>query len=346
MNSYRKPFFYICFSLPFFLLLQSCHWYGYLYDRNVQIVDGEDPHIEIPTGSTFDDVYRVLKEKKCLKEPEGFKWVAYKKNYAEHIKPGRYKLVEGMTNLELVNLLRSGRQTPVKVSFHYLRRYEQLAGKVSYKIEADSSEIVTAMRNPSWYEPLGMDSLTLALLFIPNTYEFYWNTSGNQFVKRMGEEYQKFWNQERKEKAAKMNLSLAEVGILASIVQSEQLQRKNEWPRIAGLYMNRLEKGMLLQSDPTVVFAHGNFNIKRVLLKHIEIDSPYNTYKYTGLPPGPITLPEPGAIDAVLNYEHHNYYYMCAKDDFSGYHNFAVTLTEHNRNAEKYQKALNRSKIY
>lgn len=332
--------------LYFAFFATGCQWYGYLYDKNVSTPDGESVYIEIPTGSTYDDVLRLLEEKSILIQTEGFRWVAEKKNYNKQVKPGRYKIQNGMTNTELVNLLRSGRQSPVKVSFHYVRTLEQLAGKVAAKIEADSTEVLSAMLNSDWYQSFGADSLTALLLFIPNTYEFYWNTNGEQFVKRMGDEYRKFWNEERRSKAESMRLSPSEVGVLASIVQAEQSQKQDEWPRIAGLYMNRIEKGMLLQSDPTVVYAHGDFGLKRVLLRHLEIDSPYNTYKYAGLPPGPIVLPEPAAIDAVLNYEHHNYIYMCAREDFSGYHNFAVTLTEHNRNAEKYQRALNRNRIY
>jgi UPF0755 protein len=181
-------------------------------------------------------------------------------------------------------------------------------------------------------------------MFIPDTYEFYWTTSAEEFADRMKSEYDKFWNGERKIKAEEIKLSPAEVTTLASIVQAETA-KKEEQKRIAGLYMNRLKRGQLLQADPTVKYAVGDFSLKRILNVHLQTESPYNTYKYAGLPPGPINFPETTSIDAVLNFEHHNYLYMCAKEDFSGYHNFAVTLDEHNRNAAKYRAALDRNNI-
>jgi UPF0755 protein len=181
-------------------------------------------------------------------------------------------------------------------------------------------------------------------MFIPDTYEFYWTTTAEEFANRMKLEYDKFWNTERRKKAEEIKLSPAEVTTLASIVQAETAKNE-EQKRIAGLYMNRLKRGQLLQADPTVKYAVGDFSLKRILNAHLEIDSPYNTYKYAGLPPGPINFPETTAIDAVLNYEKHNYLYMCAKEDFSGYHNFAVTFDEHSRNAAKYRAALDRNNI-
>ncbi len=326
------------------MLLSSCHWYGYLNDPNV-IVNEDDPYLYIPTGSNFDTVVSSLKHQNILKNIGGFIWVAKLKKYPRSIKAGRYKLRDGMTNLELVNLLQSGRQTPVKVSFHFVRTVPQLAGKIARKIEADSSSLVQAMCKPELLSQHGLNEETCELLYIPNTYEFYWNTSAEAFVNRMAREYNTFWNDERKLKAAAIPLTPIEVGILASIVMAEQSVHKSEWKRIAGLYINRLNKGMLLQSDPTVIYAHGDVQIKRVLLHHLEMDSPYNTYKYPGLPPGPIMIPEPDAIDAVLEYEKHNFYYMCAKEDFSGLHNFAASLSEHVKNAKRYQRALNKANI-
>lgn len=327
----------IIFLLSMFL--SSCHWYEYLNTPNVT-VNEEDPYLYIPTGSNFDTVITLLQRQHLVKNIDAFKWVAKQKKYHHHIKPGRYKLFNGMNTNELVNLLKSGKQTPVKVSFHYIRNLQQLAGKVARKIEADSASLVQAMCNHEILTKHGLNEQTCALLYIPNTYEFYWNTDADAFVKRMEKEYKTFWNEERKQKAKEISLTPTEVGILASIVMAEQSVHKSEWKTIAGLYINRLNKGMLLQSDPTVIYAHGDWTIKRVLLKHLELDSPYNTYKYQGLPPGPILIPEPEAIDAVLNYEKHEYIYMCAKEDFSGYHHFAATLTEHNRNAARYQREL------
>jgi UPF0755 protein len=334
--------FIIFFSLS--MLLSSCHWYGYLNDPNV-IVSEEDPYLYIPTGSNFDTVVNRLERQGVLKNIEGFVWVAKRKGYPQSVKPGRYKLINGMNNNALVNLLKSGRQTPVNVSFHYVRTIPQLAGKIARKIEADSSSLVQAMCNPGILSQHGLNEETCELLYIPNTYEFYWNTSADAFVQRMAKEYQTFWNEERKQKAAAISLTPSQVGILASLVMGEQSVHKSEWKRIAGLYINRLNKGMLLQCDPTVIYAHGNQSIQRVLLRHLEIDSPYNTYKYPGLPPGPIMIPEPDALDAVLNYEKHDFLYMCAKEDFSGLHNFASTLKEHQQNARRYQKALNQAAI-
>jgi len=326
------------------MILGSCHWYGYLNDPNV-IVNEEDPYLYIPTGSNFDTVVNRLERKGVLKNIEGFVWVAKRKSYPESVKPGRYKLINGMTNNALVNLLKSGRQTPVNVSFHYVRTIPQLAAKIARKIEADSSSLVQAMCNPGILSQHVLNEETCELLYIPNTYEFYWNTSADAFVQRMAKEYQTFWNEERKQKAAAISLTPSQVGILASLVMAEQSVHKSEWKRIAGLYINRLNKGMLLQCDPTVIYAHGDQPIQRVLLRHLEIDSPYNTYKYPGLPPGPIMIPEPDALDAVLNYEKHDFIYMCAKEDFSGLHNFASTLKEHQQNARRYQKALNQAGI-
>jgi UPF0755 protein len=183
-------------------------------------------------------------------------------------------------------------------------------------------------------------------MFIPNTYEFYWNTSAEEFVERMAREYKRFWTEERKQKAGVIGLSQSEISTLASIVQSEQAAHVDERSVVAGLYLNRIRMGMRLESDPTLIHAIGDYTIKRVLNVHKQVDSPYNTYKNAGLPPGPILLPETTSIDAVLNADQHNYIFMCAKDDFSGYHNFAVTYRDHVNNAKRYQKALNARKIY
>ncbi|MEA3317340.1 MAG: endolytic transglycosylase MltG, partial [Bacteroidota bacterium] len=236
-------------------------------------------------------------------------------------------------------------QKPLKLVFNNIRNIENLAGRVAKKIEADSSAIVNLMHNNKFIEELGFNKYTYTCIFIPNTYEFWWNTSAKSFVLRMHKEYLKFWNTERKAKAKKLNLSKEEVITIASIVD-EETYKNDEMPRIAGVYINRLRKRIPLQADPTIKFAVGDFSIKRVLTKHLKTESPYNTYKHYGLPPGPISIPSIAAIDAVLNYEHHKYLYFCAKDDFSGYHNFAKNLYEHNRNARAYRRALNKKRIW
>ena len=247
-----------------------------------------------------------------------------------------YILTDGMTNQKLINMLRMGYQTPVKVVFNNIRTVEQLAGRISEQIEADSLAIITAINdNPD------VDATT----FIPNTYEFYWNVDAVDFVEKMVTEHKRFWNETRLKKANALKLTPHQVSVLASIIDKETT-KTSEMPRIAGVYLNRLRQHWPLQADPTLVFALGDYNIRRVLDVHKNIDSPYNTYKYAGLPPGPICIPSIAAIDAVLNAEKHKYFYFCAKDDLSGYHVFAKTITEHNKNAEKYRRALNKNKIY
>ena len=211
-------------------------------------------------------------------------------------------------------------------------------------IEADSADIAALLKDEETAKKYGFNKQTFCSMFIPNTYEFWWNTSAEEFVQRMADEYKKFWNDDRKAKANELGLSQSQVSTLASIVESET-QKNDEKARIAGVYINRLKKDWLLQADPTVVFAAGDFTIKRILNKHLEINSPYNTYKYKGLPPGPICIPSTTSIDAVLNYEHHNYMYFCAKEDFSGYHNFATTNAQHEANARRYHDALRKAGI-
>lgn len=303
--------------------------------------------IFIPTGSNFEDVLDTLRSEKILKHEQSFIWLVEIKKYKDKVKPGRYRILEGMSSNEILNLLRAGLQEPVTVTFSNIRTKEQLVSRVCKKLEADSTQLSALLYNDQYLkENLGLKSETVLTLFVPNTYEFNWNTSAKQFVERMQSEYKKFWTAERKQKAKEINLTQTQVSILASIVQAEQLQFPDERPIIAGLYLNRLKIGMGLQSDPTVIYAIGDFTIQRVLDKDKEIDSPYNTYKYAGLPPGPICLPAISSIAAVLNYQKNDYFYMCAKEDFSGKHNFSKTLAEHNRNAQKYRNALNSSKVF
>ena len=219
------------------------------------------------------------------------------------------------------------------------------APKITKNLEISESDFLNAVNSESTQKSLGFDSLNFIGMFIPNTYQAYWNTSTDKLLDKLKKEYEKFWSAERKSKASAIGLSPKEVSVLASIVQAETANSA-ELKTVAGLYMNRLNRGVPLQADPTLVFAAQDFTIKRVLNIHKEIDSPFNTYKYKGLPPGPINMPEMKAIDAVLNYEKHNYIYMCAKEDFSENHNFATNLVDHNRNATKYQRALNKARVY
>ncbi len=318
--------------------------YRKILRTNVETGNEEFVYVMISTGSTYQDVLDLLVSDNIIKDTASFNWASRKKNYPRHVNPGRYRITGGMNNNQLINMLRSGRQEPVDLLINNVRTTEKLASFVSKQIEADSLAIMKLLRDRDYLNQLGFSPETVSVIFIPNTYEFYWNTDADEFIKRMKLEYDRFWNSERTGKAAGIGLTPVEVITLASIVDEETVM-KDEEKRIAGVYMNRLRKNMRLQADPTIKYVAGDMNMNRVLRKHIGIDSPYNTYKYGGLPPGPITIPSISSIDAVLDYEQHDFLYMCAKDDFSGYHNFAKTLAQHNKNALSYQKALNRRKI-
>ncbi len=298
-----------------------------------------------------DGSYRVVRDqlKDDLKDIESFDIVAQKKGYVNHVKPGRYAVKKGMNNNEIINSLRSN-NIPVMVSFNNQETIGLLAGRIAEQIEADSSALVKSMADQSFLDSNGFSQETLLAMYVPNTYEFYWDTSAETFRDRMLKEYKAFWNENRLQKAAALNLSPQEVITLASIVQKETA-RVDERPKVAGVYINRLRAGMLLQADPTVIYAikkkTGDFDtvIKRVLFKDLETDSPYNTYKFTGLPPGPISMPDISSIDAVLNFEEHSYYYFVADVSRPGYHLFAKNLLQHNRNRQQYINWINRQGI-
>jgi UPF0755 protein len=330
------------------LVLLGVSYYGYkkFFRPNVRVEtqDGES-YLYIHTGASFEQVLSSLTENKYLCDAKSFEWMAVKMNYSTHVKPGKYRIENGMSNRALLTMLRAGIQVPVKVVIRNTRFKTELASIVSKQIEADSSDLLRYLNDESFLAKYNFNKQTIPAMFIPNTYEFYWNTSPEEFMDRMQKEYKKFWSEKRLKKAEMAGLSPVEVSTIASIVEEES-QKNSERPTIAGVYINRVKKGMFLQADPTVKFAVGDFGIKRILDKHLEYDSPYNTYKYVGLPPGPICIPSISALDAVLNYQKHEYIYFCAKEDFSGYHNFARTLEQHNKNADKYRKALNRNRIW
>jgi UPF0755 protein len=319
--------------------------YSRVYQLNIVLPDNAEKYIYIPSNSEFTDVVKILLENGLLINANSFEWLAKQKKYDTNIKAGRYRINRALNNNDLVNLLRSGKQIPIKVTFNNLRNKEQLAGKIGSQIEADSLSILKYITDTTFLNKLKLNTDNVACLFIPNTYEFYWNTSVEGFVNRMVKEYSDFWNSSRKKKAAEIKLNYYQVAVLASIVEKEQSIKRDERPEIAGVYLNRLKKRMKLESDPTLIFALGDFTIKRVLNKDKKVESPFNTYKNKGLPPGPICIPSINAIDAVLNASEHNYIFMCAKEDFTGYHNFAKTYAKHLINARKYQKALNKRKI-
>lgn len=301
--------------------------------------------IYIYSNDDFETIKNKLYSDSIIINQKSFEWVAKKLDYPQYVKSGHYVIKNGMSNRHLLNMLRSGSQVPVKFTFNNVRTIEQLAARIDEQLEVDSLSILKAVKENATLKEMGFNNNNYASLFIPNTYELYWNTNVDDFVKKMINEYNHFWNKDRLHKAKKLKLTPIEVSVLASIVDKETI-KTSEMPRIAGVYINRLKKNWLLQADPTLVFAIGDFEIKRVLDIHKKIDSPYNTYRYIGLPPGPICIPSIAAIDAVLNAEQHKYFYFCAKDDMSGYHVFAKNIKEHNINAEKYRKALNKKKIW
>ena len=299
----------------------------------------------IPSGASYGQVMDSLKSKIEIKNPELFNWISEKKAYTTRIKPGRYVLDRTYSYISLINMLRSGNQTAVNVTFSGVRSLNDIAGKAGPKIEADSADLMAFFSDPGNYQGDGFSPETIITVFIPNTYKFMWNTDAKEFYRRMLREYKNFWNDERLAKAEEKGLDPLKVAVLASIIDDE-VAKPDEKPRIAGVYLNRLKRGMPLQACPTIRYAWNDYTITRVLFKHLRIESPYNTYKYKGLPPGPIRCPSMEGLDAVLNAEDHNYIFFAAKNDFSGYHNFSSNLREHNRYAASYQQELNRRKIF
>lgn len=318
-------------------------WKAYHVFWAPSVTDGQK-HLYVHTNDSYQDVLQRIKQEKIVTDPEAFDYAAKAMKYPESVKAGRYKLTPGMDNRSLISNLRGGYQEAVKLRFANIRLKENFAGILGKNFEADSLQFSTILNNEAVAEKYGFTIDNFYSMFIPNTYDIYWNTSPDKVVERLHEEYKKFWNEERKEKAKQQNLTPIEVSILASIVRGEALHN-DEMPQIAELYLNRLRKGMLLQADPTVIFANNDFTIRRVLYKHLAIDNPYNTYRFKGLPPGPITMAPIVAIDAVLNPAKHDYIYMCAKEDFSGYHAFATNEKEHLVNARKFQRALDKRNI-
>ena len=304
--------------------------------------NNESAYIYIPTNATYDYVHEQLEP--LLKDIHKFDALAKQKKYISNVKAGRYIIIKGMNNNDIINSIRSN-NLPIKISFNNQENIKKLAGRISKQIEADSLSLVNAMLDEPFLSKNNFNNATALGMYIPNSYEFFWNTNAAQFRDRMLKEYNRFWNDTRINKAKEIGLNPSQVIALASIVYEESKQA-DEQPIIAGVYLNRLKVGMPLQADPTIKFAAYQLPenkgkvIKRVLNVHKEIDSPYNTYKYGGLPPGLIAMPDLSAIDAVLNYTKHSYYYFAADADRLGYHKFAKTLTQHNVNARDYQRYL------
>lgn len=338
----------VIFWLVTLLLLSAAvaAYIGYraFYKPNVWLNGKEEASVIIPTGSDWPDVKQIFYKNGLIIHRESFEWLAKFMKYPDHIKPGHYILKDGMNNRQLIAKLRSGQQDPVKLIFNNIRTKEDLAGRIGEQLETDSAHLIKLLNDTSVIGKWGFTPFTILTMFIPNTYEVYWNITPDKFLERMHKEYDRFWNDSRQQKLSEIGLNRLQVMTLASIVEKET-NMNDEKPDVAGVYMNRLKQGWLLQADPTLVFALGDFTIKRVLNVYKKLNSPYNTYLYLGLPPGPICMPSISSIDAVLEYRHHNYMFFCAREDFSGYHNFAVTQQQHELNAARYQQALDRQGI-
>lgn len=320
--------------------------YDSIFSPNTNFTSATE-EVFVETNAEYRDVIQQLRP--LVKDIESFDAIARKKGYANNLKPGRFILKKGMNNNEMINTLRSQNQ-PVALVFNNQERLEDLAGRIAMQIEADSLSLIETMQDSTFLAENNFKRETALAMYIPNQYQLYWNTSAETFRNRMLKEYQRFWNEDRKAKAEKINLTPNEVYTLAAIVQKETA-KVDERRRVAGVYMNRYNRGIKLDADPTVIYAvkkkNNDFDtvIKRVLYKDLETDSPYNTYKYAGLPPGPIAMPDISAIDAVLNYEDHDYYYFVANPEKPGYHKFAKTLRQHNNNRQAYVRWINKMGI-
>lgn len=331
------------------LLVAGAGYYVYnLANTKSLLFTEQSKTIEIKKQIPFSQIGTFLENQNLIADKNSVDLIIKVKQFDKLIlSEGKITLKKDWTNNQLVNQLKLMRNQKkiVSVIFGSVRNLEALAGKIAPFIELDSTTLINTFRNPTIQKKYGFNNQTFLTLFIPNTYDVYFNITAEEFIQKMAKEYKIFWNAERIAKAKQLNLSQSEITILASIVYEEQKVKFDEQPKIAGLYLNRLKNNWMLQADPTVKFALGDPTIKRLLYKHLEVESPYNTYKHTGLPPGPICLPEPRTIDAVLNHTKHDYFYMCAKPEYSGYHNFSKTLAQHNSYAKKYQRWLTKEGI-
>lgn len=326
--------------------LFSYNIYSKIFEPNTKF-ESDKQEVFIPTGSTFDDIVVILKP--YLKNTDDFIWLANKKGYTARVKAGRYILKKNANTNEIISTLRSG-NTAIKLSFNNQERLENLAGRIASQIELDSVSLLQAFKDESFLKKNNFNMDNALSMYIPNSYQVYWNTSAEALRNKLFREYNNFWNSNRKTKAKEIGLTPKQVITLASIVHKETV-KIDERPKVAGVYMNRLKKGMKLEADPTVIYAmkkqSNNWDtiIKRVLRKDLVLDHSYNTYQNVGLPPGPITMPDISAIDAVLNYEKHDYIFFVADIQNFGYHKFAKTLLQHNRNSSKYHKWINNQGI-
>ena len=311
---------------------------------NKPVSDCPDYRIFIRPDDTADSVLRSIIQSDPLAKTKALKFILDRRDYDSHIRTGCYTVKSGALPKQVADMLTGGMQTPVRLTINSTRTVGQMARAIAGQVMIDSASIVNLLKDPVFLDSIGYTPANVYCMIIPNTYEVYWNISADALISRLVRERDRFWNRERQDKDGSIGLTPQQVTTLASIIE-EETAKNDELPIVAGLYMNRLHRNMPLQADPTVVFALGGERPKRVLKVHLEVDSPYNTYRYPGLPPAPIRFVSTRSIDAVLNYSKHNYLYMCAKEDFSGYHNFTSSLSQHNANAARYQRALSKAGI-
>ena len=330
------------------LILGIASLFSYtIYQRIYGTNTVKDGYIFVKTNSSLKDLENEISP--FLKNAASFTWVANQKKYTRRIKAGRFKIGKGMSNNDLVNLLRSGKQATINLTFNNQHSIQKLAGRVATQIEADSISILNALLEPSFLKLHDFTDKSILGMLVPNSYQFYWNSSATEFRDRMYQEYNRFWTEKRNNRAKALQLTRMQVIALASIVQRETA-KVSERPVVAGLYLNRIKRGIPLQADPTIIYAlkekyGAEFIVKRVLLKDLKINSPYNTYTNKGIPPTLIAMPDISSIDAVLFPAKHKYIYMCASVDKIGYHTFAASLKQHNRNAAKYHRWMNEQGI-
>jgi len=332
-------------SFIFILSLVVYNYYETYYSENTDF-DEESVFLYVKSGSGLDNFKKQITP--LVKDSVTFFNAAYKTKYFLNIKAGRYEIKKGFSNKEIINTLKF-QNKPVKVTFNNLERIENLASRISNFIEADSLSLMNSFNDVNFLNENNLNSESVFSIFLPNTYEFYWNTSADQFRDKMYNQFKSYWTEAKKEKARSLNLSPIEVSVLASIVQRET-PKVDERPTISGVYFNRLKKNMKLQADPTVVYTIKekkgfDTKIRRVLYKDLKIKSPYNTYIHRGLPPGPIYMPDFSSIESVLNLENHKYLFFVADVKRPGYHMFASTNREHNKNKRQYTNWLRKNKI-
>ena len=300
----------------------------------------ETQYVYIDTDDTQDSVLAKIQPVANHSGLMGLSALIRHSSYGDNIRTGRYRLEPGESPVTIFRRLKNGQQSSMNLTIPEARTMERLAGILSHKLMLDSATIASALLSEEKCQQLGYDTATIVAMFVPNTYDVYWNMSIDGLLERMQKEHDRFWDGQREQKAAQMQLTPVEVCTLASIID-EETANNAEKPMIAGMYLNRLKQGMPLQADPTIKFALKQFELKRIWQKLLQTDSPYNTYTNVGLPPGPIKIASIQGIDALLNAVEHDYLYMCAKEDFSGTHNFATTYQEHLKNAARYTQALN-----